>query len=436
MQELVVGTPVEGTVKRVTAFGVFLDIGAERDALYPKDQVQGDMSAIKVGDTITGIRISMNDVQNMRLAVSSKKNASDFQEGDPVTGTVLKAMTFGVFVDVGASTDALVPAKWLDKDPSDYKPGEELTGLKVLSLDVAENRITLKETEEMSGAGSQYESKMADLRVGQKISGIVGNVRDFGVFVDIGLGRQDALLPASLLGTKNPEDFERGQKIEAFIIMANAEEGKVTLSMSEPEEGGSAEAAGQVEGLEWMPGGGPPAEIPVGTMLFDMDWAHAWRTPLRQYFGEEIMRLGFPSWKSIQEKCPDLFVLPEKEVDELLGGSAYRKAKSNGIPHDPTHYNKRPLEHFIPVPPHLRKAGAEIPDPESIPSQWKYVPGRGDPKPTYDTLIKPEIHTKYLPPPLNDPNFQWPYFDTYDDVFVKKPANWQHSRLKARLRQG
>jgi len=79
------------------------------------------------------------------------------------------------------------------------------------------------------------------LEIGAKIKGVVRMTKDYGVFVDIGMGRRDALMPGALLGEGvEPEQFEANQEGEAYVASIDANTERVTLSYMEPPEEGFA----------------------------------------------------------------------------------------------------------------------------------------------------------------------------------------------------
>lgn len=378
ISELKVGTVVEGTVKRAAAYGVFLDIGASRDALWPLSQLPKPFSEYKVGDKITGLKVAEIDPVRNRLSVSDRPGPADFQVGDEVKGTVTRIMPFGVFVDIGASRDALAPSRLLVKEPGEYTVGEELTDLKVATADPENNKLSVGQ----EGASSSQEDagriSMDDLEVGEKIQGVVRMSKDYGVFVDVGLGRRDALLPASLLGDgKTPEMFEANQSIEVYVAQIDAQNQRVTLSLEEPPEGGLTAGLPKIE-KGW---------VPPGDMLPDPKlWAT--RVSREEEIDEEPI-----NWKEWEKKYPGLVAFPEKELE------VYFSPKGYGFNGHAALHNSTPT--YLPVPVHLRRPDAGAPE---IPRD-----SFDDYKLGYQHHgIKPEIHVKYRQPPFNDPNWTWP----------------------------
>lgn len=371
LANLPVGSKVSGKVSKVTQFGIFVDVGAQRDALWATSQLPKAASEFKEGEEVTGLTITECNPDLQRLSVSSKPTAAEFNKGDLVSGKVSKILPFGIFVDIGASNDALVPARFLAKEPTEYQEGEEFQDWKILQTVPNENKISVCETEGSSGSSGRL--SFDDLTVGQAIKGVVRRSTNFGVFVDIGLGRTDALLPGSLMKKGvNPEDFEPNNEAEVYIHKIDSGEGRVTVGMEKPED-----VAQVTYQTDW---------IPPGCMLPDVKM---WKLDGGIVDDEPI---NYREW---EKKYPGMIKFPtgKYEVEPYFCIS-----KSGGPWHGEKAYEKATVHH-IPIPVHLRKPDAA---PPVIPK-----PHVDDYDCTYDTGIKPEIHTKYRAPPMNDPNWVW-----------------------------
>jgi len=374
LSSLEVGMSVKGTVSRSMDFGVFVDIGAERDALYAVSQLEKNVGEYKPGDVLEGLKITEVDTTRQRLAVSTKKCASDFSEGDSIDGKVTKVMPFGLFVDIGASVEALAPSGLIEKEPGEYTVGEELPGLKISQLDAKKNKISVMQKDGRAGAGGL---SMADLKVGSKVKAVVRNVREFGLFVDIGLGRKDALLPVNLLGEKTTASFQPNDELEVFIAEVDSQNDRVAVSLIEVTAGmrSSSRSVSKSAG-----------NIPKGYRIPDFN-------KLAERLGDErfLSEGGCPPYDEWMAKYPGLWRFPEQEVDNAMC--------DRGIGYS-GHFETTPAQKvYLTIPEHLRKhdAGeAYIPEREAI----EDLPMIG-----WDVGIKPEIHVKYRAPPLNDPNW-------------------------------
>jgi polyribonucleotide nucleotidyltransferase len=143
LEELNVGEIVAGTVKRVANIGVWIDIGAAKDALLAKTELPPGKS-FKPGEKVTDleiIEVQAGDTPATRkIRLKAKQAELDVKEGDVAEGTVQRASSFGVFFDIGIGVDVLGPSRNLSKKTDEYTEGEKV---KVKIESIAGNRITV-----------------------------------------------------------------------------------------------------------------------------------------------------------------------------------------------------------------------------------------------------------------------------------------------------
>jgi ribosomal protein S1 len=381
MSNLKVGTKVSGTVSRVMEFGVFVNVGAERDALYPVSQLEKPSSAYKVGDKLDDLRVSEVDPEKRRLGVSMKKNASDYTVGEEVTGKVSKVMPFGLFVDIGASVDVLAPASMLEKSLDEYGQGDELTDLKIASVDVEKNKMSVGQGNSQKGGAGRL--SIDDISVGQKLDGVVRMTREYGAFVDIGLGRRDALMPIAMMGDVGIDSFKPNDQIAVYVAQIDEENDRVTISFVEPTDEMKMRR-GRVQGGK---DDGGDYGIPAGFCLPDP----------KRFVGltgrEDLLDPEPISWREMNKKYPGVVSFPEKEYEVTMTFNSRGLSCSKEM--------TPASSAWIPIPLHLRKPDA---GPPEIPIQTLEEIFPNNP---YDTGISPEIHVKYRHPPLNDPNYRF-----------------------------
>jgi small subunit ribosomal protein S1 len=154
------GTIVEGTVKNITDFGVFVDIGSEIDGLVHvsdiswSQRVKHPSEMYKRGDRLQA-RVLKVDPESQKFSLSIKHLTMDpwagiearFKKGDVVTGRVSRVADFGVFVELADGIEGLVHISELSREKVDapaslFKPGDE-TGAVVLSVDRGSKKISL-----------------------------------------------------------------------------------------------------------------------------------------------------------------------------------------------------------------------------------------------------------------------------------------------------
>ena len=156
LESIHVGDVVEGTVKNVTDFGAFIDIGGADGLLHISEmswgRVENPKKVFKVGDTVKAF---IKDINGSKIALSLKfEDANPWKDaavkyavGNEVTGKVARMTDFGAFVELEPGVDALLHVSQISKEhiekPSDVlKVGEEVTA-KVVDFNEEDKKISL-----------------------------------------------------------------------------------------------------------------------------------------------------------------------------------------------------------------------------------------------------------------------------------------------------
>ena len=151
-----IGDTVEGTVKNVTDFGAFIDLGGCDGLLHISEmswgRVENPKKVFKVGDVV---KVLIKDISGTKIALSLKFEdqnpwrdaASKYAVGTEVTGRVARMTDFGAFIELEPGIDALLHVSQISKEhidkPSDVlKSGEEVTA-KVVDFNEADRKISL-----------------------------------------------------------------------------------------------------------------------------------------------------------------------------------------------------------------------------------------------------------------------------------------------------
>lgn len=155
-EKLKVGDVVEGTVKNVTDFGAFIDLGGVDGLLHISEmswgRVENPKKVFRVGETV---KVLVKDINDTKVALSLKfpetnpwANAEEkYAVGTEVTGKVARMTDFGAFVELAPGVDALLHVSQISRThvekPSDaLKVGQEITA-KIVDLNVDEKKISL-----------------------------------------------------------------------------------------------------------------------------------------------------------------------------------------------------------------------------------------------------------------------------------------------------
>ena len=155
-EKIHVGDVVEGTVKNITDFGAFIDLGGADGLLHISEmswgRVENPKKVFKVGDVVT---VLIKEIEGNKIALSMKfedanpwkDSAVKYAVGNVVTGKVARMTDFGAFVELENGVDALLHVSQISKEhiekPADVlKVGEEVTA-KVVDFNEADKKISL-----------------------------------------------------------------------------------------------------------------------------------------------------------------------------------------------------------------------------------------------------------------------------------------------------
>ncbi len=162
---LAVGQQVVGTVKRVTEFGAFVDIGVGRDGLVHISELSvrriGKVTdVLKDGDQIT-VWIKKLDRDRNRISLSmiepGTKTIRDLEKGELVQGTVTRILPYGAFIDIGVGRDALLHIREMSERyiarPEDVVTVGDVIEARIIELSRRRQRVDLS----MKGLGPEPE---------------------------------------------------------------------------------------------------------------------------------------------------------------------------------------------------------------------------------------------------------------------------------------
>ncbi len=173
-----VGDTVEGTVKNVTDFGAFIDLGGCDGLLHISEmswgRIENPKKVFKVGDTV---KVLIKEISGTKVALSLKFDdanpwkdaASKYAVGNIVTGKVARMTDFGAFIELEPGIDALLHVSQISKDhiekPADVlKTGEEVTA-KVVDFNETDKKISLSIKAMLAPEPKEEEDKEEDADV-------------------------------------------------------------------------------------------------------------------------------------------------------------------------------------------------------------------------------------------------------------------------------
>jgi len=241
------GDTLTGTVARVEADEVLVDVGAKSEGVVPARELVAS-ETLSPGDTVEVVVVTLADKEE-RLILSRKRAEAAKawaaieklqQDGGSVRGPVLEVVKGGLIMDV-AGLRGFLPASLVEmRRVRDLQPyvGRELDA-KVLELDKSRNNVVLSRRawlEENQTAGKA--DLLAKLQKGQVRKGVVSSIVNFGAFVD--LGGVDGLVHVSELSWKHvdhPSEVVRvGQEVEVEVLEVALDRKRVSLSLKATRE--------------------------------------------------------------------------------------------------------------------------------------------------------------------------------------------------------
>ena len=236
-----VGDVIEGTVKNVTDFGAFIDLGGVDGLLHISEMSWGRVENPKKVFTVgQKVRVFIKNITDTKIALSMKFEdenpwngaAEKYAVGNVVKGKVARMTDFGAFVDLGGADGLLHISEmsWgrIENPKKVFKPGDHV---KAFIKDIQGDKIALSLKFEDTNPWPTAEQKYA---VGNVVKGKVARMTDFGAFVELEPGI-DALLHVSQIALEHvdkPSDVLKvGQEIEAKVVDFNLESKKISLSI-------------------------------------------------------------------------------------------------------------------------------------------------------------------------------------------------------------
>ncbi len=260
MKNISLGAVLEGTVKNITDYGVFVDLGGIDGLLHVTDlswkRVNHPRELVHVGETIK-VKVIQFDPESHRISLGMKQLEEDpwetasraFNVGDTVTGKVSSLTDYGAFIDLGNNIEGLVhmsELSWTNKNihPSKVlQNGQDVT-VTVLGIDQDKRRISLGYKQLQPNPWKQFAENH---NVGDVITGPIKNTTEFGLFVALTPELDGMVHISDLSWNKLDEEelkkFVRGQEVTAKILDINPEKERVTLGIKQLTESAENNAA-------------------------------------------------------------------------------------------------------------------------------------------------------------------------------------------------
>ncbi|MEZ4461047.1 MAG: 30S ribosomal protein S1 [bacterium] len=249
LENLQPGQVFQGVVRNLTKFGAFVDIGGVEGLLHRENMTWGNESPsdlFQPGDRVEVIVLDYDPERN-RLGLGRKQlqddpwkdAASAFSEGDVVTGTVTSIVDFGAFVRVAEGLEGLIHVtelSWTQRvaNPGDVVAVGQEVEVKITNIDLLKRRMGLSIKQLQP---NPWETFAQSCKLGDRVSGKVVNIVDFGVFVEVAPGIDGLIHVSDMSWTERidkPGDrFELGHEVEAVVIDLDVEQGRLGLGLKQ-----------------------------------------------------------------------------------------------------------------------------------------------------------------------------------------------------------
>ena len=241
---------VRGTVKNLTEYGAFLDLGGVDGLLHITDmawrRIKHPSDVVEVGQEID-VKILSYDQESGRVSLGIKQLTEDpwenitnrYEVGGKVSGTVTSITDYGCFVEIEDGIEGLVHASEMDWTSRNANPSRMVTlgdtvEVMVLEIDLERRRISLGLKQCIP---NPWEAFAAMYSKGSQVTGIVKSITDFGIFVGLE-GGIDGLIHLSDLSWTEPgekviHEYRKGNEIEAKVLSVDVERERVSLGIKQ-----------------------------------------------------------------------------------------------------------------------------------------------------------------------------------------------------------
>lgn len=248
-----VGEILEGRVKNITDFGVFIDLGGVDGLLHITDlswgRVNHSSEIVKMDEIIT-VKVIDFDEEKKRVSLGLKQLSphpweeveEKYAVGTIIKGKVVSMTNYGVFIELEPGVEGLIHVSEMSwtrhvKNPSElFSMGDEVEA-QVLSIDTEERKISMGVKQLEPDPWDKIEEKYM---IGTVHKGKVINLTQFGAFVELMEGIDGLIHVSDLSWTKivrHPKEvIEKGEKVEVRVLEVSRENRRISLGLKQVEE--------------------------------------------------------------------------------------------------------------------------------------------------------------------------------------------------------
>ena len=252
-KEIEIGSIMDGRVKNITDFGVFVDLGGIDGLLHITDlswgRVNHPSEMIELNDEIT-VKVIEYDAERKRVSLGLKQLTPHpwdeveikYPIGETVEGTVVSLTNYGAFIEIEPGVEGLIHVSEISwtrhiKNPSEeYSMGDKVEA-KVISIDSEERKISLGVKQLTPDPWDEIEK---EFEIGKIYSGRVQNLTQFGAFVELKEGIDGLIHISDLSWTKVVRHakniIEKDQEMDVIVLEISRENRKISLGLKQLED--------------------------------------------------------------------------------------------------------------------------------------------------------------------------------------------------------
>jgi small subunit ribosomal protein S1 len=250
LEKLQEGAVIKGTVKNLTDYGAFVDLGGIDGLLHITDmawkRVKHPSEVVKVGDEID-VRILKFDRERQRVSLGIKQLGADpwqniarrYPPNTRLFGKVTNIADYGCFVEIEEGVEGLVHVSEMDWTNKNVNPakvvhvGEEVEVM-VLDIDEERRRISLGLKQCKANPWREFAESF---NRGDQVSGQIKSITDFGIFIGLS-GGIDGLVHLSDISWDRPgeeavRDYQKSQTVEAMVLSIDPERERISLGIKQ-----------------------------------------------------------------------------------------------------------------------------------------------------------------------------------------------------------
>lgn len=253
LDKLQEGAVLKGVVKNLTDYGAFVDLGGIDGLLHITDmawkRVRHPSEVVNVGDELE-VRVLKFDRERNRVSLGLKQLGEDpwdniarrYPANSRVYGKVSNVTDYGAFVEIEQGVEGLVHVSemdWTNKNVNPSKVVQVGDEVEVMVLDVDEERrrisLGMKQV-----AANPWETFAATHKKGDKVSGQIKSITDFGIFIGLDGGIDGLVHLSDISWNTTGEDvvrnFKKGDSLEAVVLAVDPERERISMGIKQLEQ--------------------------------------------------------------------------------------------------------------------------------------------------------------------------------------------------------